>query len=156
MTEPKTMPIQVDGELALSHRRGEPVLLVRAIPWAMIADEQGERQCVKNHSGQTLDVLRSRGGIGACEAVRIICGISWIGGDQKVSLPEAQAHRVLYAMLALFNRGKNLEREGCAQLADAEQARHNAGSSGSSMAEDVWGAATAKDIAELIRDPRRG
>lgn len=46
------------------------------------------------------------------------------------------------------------EREQCARIADAEEERHRKGGPVSSMAEDVWGTATAKEIAAAIRDPR--
>ncbi len=103
----KKMPIQVNGELALAERRGERVVLVRSIPWAMIADDAGERQAQRNHS-QTLDHLRDRGGLGACEAIKIIAGLAWTGDDSKVEIPERQAHRMLYAMMVLFNRGQRV------------------------------------------------
>lgn len=44
--------------------------------------------------------------------------------------------------------------ERCAKIADIEEERHRKGSPVSSMAEDTWGAMTAKEIAEAIRDDR--
>jgi len=101
----ETMPIQVGGELDLSERRGERPVIVRSIPWAMVADETAERQSQKNHS-QSVERIAERGGYSAGEAVRVIAGLGWNGG--KLCIPEREAHRILYAMVALFNRGQRV------------------------------------------------
>ncbi len=101
----KTMPIQVDGELALTERRGERIVLVKSIPWEMISDEHCEKQSQRNHS-QTVDRIRQRGGYGAAEAIRVMAGLTW--DDPKLSIPSRDAHRILYAMVVLFNRGQRL------------------------------------------------
>ena len=100
----KTMPIQVSGELALRERRGERLVIVRSIPWQMICDESCEKQSQKNH-GQTVDKIRDRGGYGASEAISIMAGLPY---SDDMLIPEVQAHRILYAMMVLFNRGQRV------------------------------------------------
>lgn len=101
---PKEMPIQVGGFLKLSERRGERPVIVRALPWEMVADEATAARCLKNHD-QTLERIAERGGFGASEAIRCIAGL---GLFDDVTIPEAQAHRILYAMRVLFNRGQRV------------------------------------------------
>lgn len=99
------MPIQIDSDLALAERRGERIVLVKSIPWEMIGDEACERQSQKNHS-QTLDRIRERGGFGAGEAIRIMSSLAWDNPELKI--PEREAHRILYSMMVLFNRGQRV------------------------------------------------
>jgi hypothetical protein len=96
------MPIQVGGALDLKQRQGAPVVIVHDLPWEMIEGEASERQAMKNHD-QTLDELRARAGVSACEAVAILSNLPWsdLGGDEK-------AHRILYAMRHLFMRGQRI------------------------------------------------
>lgn len=104
----KTMPIQVGGELDLAERRGERLVLVRSIPWEMVTGEAIERQSQKNHS-QSVEKIAERFGYSACEAVRVISGLGW--NDPKLMIPERDAHRILYAMVWLFNRGQRIAEE---------------------------------------------
>lgn len=99
------MPIQLGMHLELRVRRKEAVVVVQRIPWVMIADQAGERRARVNHD-QSLAKLAERGGISAAEAVCIISGIEW----QSFGAGEENAHRILYAMLVLFNRGKLVAR----------------------------------------------
>jgi hypothetical protein len=100
----KRMPIQVSGNLDLRERRGERICIVRSIPWQMIADEASERQSQRNH-GQSLDHIADRGGFSACEAIAVISCQSWH------DLGEERAHRILYAMHTLYNRGQRVAEE---------------------------------------------
>lgn len=105
MTQRAEMPIQVYSELALAERRGERLVLVRSIPWAMIADDACERQSQRNHS-QSLERIAERRGFGASEAVRVLAGLTW--DDPKLSIPNLAAHRILYAMRVMFERGQRV------------------------------------------------
>lgn len=98
----KNMPIQVGGALDLAERQGKRLVLVRSIPWEMIEGVASERQAQINH-GQSLDELRARAGISACEAIAILSNLEWsdFGGEEK-------AHRILYAMHHLFQRGQRI------------------------------------------------
>lgn len=98
----KVMPIQIGGALDLKQRQGARVVVVREIPWTMIEGEASERQAMENHS-QSLDELRARAGISACEAIAILSNLPWsdLGGEEK-------AHRILYAMHHLFMRGQRI------------------------------------------------
>lgn len=97
----KVMPIQVGDALDLARRQGKRIVLVQAIPWEMIEGTASERQAMENHS-QTLDELRSRAGVSACEAIAILSNLPWSDlGDER-------AHRILYAMHHLFMRGQRV------------------------------------------------
>lgn len=100
----KTMPIQVGDKLDLAERRGERLVLVRSIPWEMIGDEACERQSQKNH-GQTLDCIRERGGFGAEEAICVMASLHYAIENR---LTDRDAHRILYSMVVLFNRGQRV------------------------------------------------
>lgn len=52
-----------------------PIQDAEAIPWAVIAP--CERQCKRNHGGQTLEGIAERGGLGAAEACDILLGLRW-------------------------------------------------------------------------------
>lgn len=52
-----------------------PIQDAEAIPWAVIAP--CERQCQRNHGGQTLEEIAKRGGLGAAEACDILLGLRW-------------------------------------------------------------------------------
>lgn len=101
----RSMPIQVSGELIIAERRGQRPVIVRSMPWAMFADEACERQCQRNH-GQSLETIRDRAGFGPAEAVRVICGLSW--DRSNLCIPEDAAHKMLYAMRVLFERGQRI------------------------------------------------
>lgn len=105
----KTMPIQIGSELDLAERRGERLVLVKSIPLEMISDEACERQSQKNHS-QTVERIRERGGFGAGEAIRVMSGLSWDNPELKI--PDREAHRILYSMVMMFNRGQRVA-EAC-------------------------------------------
>jgi hypothetical protein len=130
----KRMPIQVGAELDLRTRRGERVCVVRSIPWEMICDEAAERQSEKNHN-QSVAGIAKRGGYSACEAICVISCIPWVkvgGEDEEV------AHRILYAMHALFNRGQRQAETACEEIALAIDS----------------GRGNEKEIARAIRDRR--
>lgn len=97
------MPIQVGSELALRKRRGERVCIVQRLPWELFEGEAIERQSDKNH-GQSVAKIASRGGYGACEAIAVIACVPW----QKFCEDEEHAHRILYAMHCIFNRGQRV------------------------------------------------
>lgn len=61
---------------------------------------------------------------------------------------------IQHLLIRSFETAIAEERERCASLADAERERHMRGSPVSSTAEDFHGAATAKEIADAIRDER--
>jgi hypothetical protein len=98
----RTMRIMVTPEFASRLKRGERLVNVHEIPWAMIMD--CERQSQENH-GQSLDKISSRGGFDASEAVAVLSGLSYraLGG-----MSEEAAHRVLYSMKVMFNRGQRV------------------------------------------------
>lgn len=107
MTVREKMPIQVGGELDLARRRNERgVVIVSSIPWPMISDEASERQSQKNH-GQTVERIAERGGYSACEAICVMSSMDY----QKLGKTEGDAHKILYAMVCLFNRGKHIGEE---------------------------------------------
>jgi hypothetical protein len=114
--EGREMPIQLGSELDLRIRRGERVVNVRSIPWAMIAD--CEEQSQKNHD-QSLDQIKRRAGFSACEAICVIAGIRYIpiGNDEDV-------HRILDAMRFLFNRGQRVAEARATARSDAREAAH--------------------------------
>lgn len=49
--------------------------LLKEIPWAFIAPHEAQAQ--RNHGGQTLERLASRGGLGASEVIDIVKGVRW-------------------------------------------------------------------------------
>lgn len=106
------MPIQVGNDLDLRERQGERPVIVRSIPWEMIAGEAGERQSQRNH-GQTLEEIAKRSGFSACEAICVMASMPW-----KAIGTDADAHRILYAMKVLFNRGQRV-----AEATSAKEAR---------------------------------
>lgn len=55
------------------------------IPWAMIAGHQ--KQAMRNHS-QTLERLRERGGLSACEALAILDDRPWHRMDREAAIQE--------------------------------------------------------------------
>lgn len=57
-----------------SKARHEAIPATR-IPWAMI--EPHEEQALRNHAGQDLEKLASRGGLGACEALAVLEDRVW-------------------------------------------------------------------------------
>ncbi|QDP57390.1 MAG: hypothetical protein Unbinned3696contig1008_68 [Prokaryotic dsDNA virus sp.] len=94
----KTMRIMLSSDLDLRIRRGERIVHVRQIPWELFTDAS-ERQSATNHS-QTLDQLNGRGGVAATEAIALISASTWQPMDELL------AHRILYAMGAIYRRGK--------------------------------------------------
>lgn len=100
----KTMPIQAGDKIDLAERRGERPVLVRSIPWEMIGDEACERQCQENH-GQSLECIRDRCGFGANEVIAVMAGLEYKSVE---SITERDAHRILYSMVVLFNRGQRV------------------------------------------------
>lgn len=97
----RLMPIQVGHELAHRRMMGERVIIVERLPWELFEGESIEAQSQKNH-GQSVARIAERGGYGACEALAVIACVPW----QKFCEDEEHAHRILYAMHCIFNRGK--------------------------------------------------
>lgn len=97
------MPILVGGAIDLKVRQGKRLVVVREIPWEMIEGDASEKQAMINHD-QTLDQLRARCGVSPCEAIAILSNLPWsdLGGDEE------RAHRILYAMHHLFQRGQRI------------------------------------------------
>lgn len=93
------MPIQIGSQLDLRVRRGERLVIVRRIPWELIAGESCERQSQTNHQ-QSLERIADRGGFSACEALCVIAGVAWQPIDDVL------AHRLLYSLHVSFNRGR--------------------------------------------------
>ncbi len=52
-----------------------PIQDAEAIPWAVVAP--CDRQCQRNHGGQTLERIAERGGLGAAEACDVLLGQPW-------------------------------------------------------------------------------
>jgi hypothetical protein len=98
----RKMPIQATGELNLRARRGERVVIIKQVPFALFAGEAVERQSQRNH-GQTVERIAERGGYSACEALAVIAGLDW---DRVSKLDEEAAHRILYNMHVAYNRGR--------------------------------------------------
>jgi hypothetical protein len=107
----KTMPIMVGNALNVAERNGQPVSVVRSIPWGVIA--HAEQQALRNHQ-QSLDRLRERGGIDAIEAIYLISGQTYTG---SAPVTEAQAHAVLRVMVEHFE--KMVEAYGSANAGEA-------------------------------------
>lgn len=103
------MPIQLGADLSLRVRRGERVVVVQKVPLDMF-DGMSERQCQRNH-GQTLAGIRSRAGFDACEALAVLSGQR---AGVTISLGEEAAHRILYSMIAHFNRGQRIAERNAA------------------------------------------
>lgn len=98
----RKMPIQCSGPLDLRKRRGERVVVVQRLPFALFEGEAYERQSDRNHS-QTVERIRERGGYSACEALAVMAGLDW---DRVSKIDEEAAHRILYAMHVTYNRGR--------------------------------------------------
>jgi hypothetical protein len=79
-------------------------VIVKSVPLTMF-DGRSELQCQRNHGGQTLAQIRARSGFGVTE---VICVLAGIGYDDLGDIKEVAAHRVLYAMIALHNRGQRI------------------------------------------------
>jgi hypothetical protein len=92
-------------------RRGERIVGVNSVPNAMF-DGCAERQCQRNHGGQTLMEVRQRGGVDAVEA---LCILSSQGFEGMRGLTEEAAHRVLYSMVVMFNRGQRVSEQKTAE-----------------------------------------
>lgn len=101
---PPEFPIMIGDKLDLRVRRGENPVVVKSIPWEMIDADPCREWAKLNHSGQDLVDLANRQGLSAGEAICIIACMPW----QKIGQTDEDAHRILYAMRALFNRGKLL------------------------------------------------
>lgn len=101
---PAEFPIMAGNALSQRIRRGENPVVVKSIPWEMIDADPCRDWAKANHGGQDLVELANRQGLSACEAICIISCMSY----QTIGENEGDAHRILYAMRALFNRGKLL------------------------------------------------
>jgi len=100
------MPIQITSDLRQRIQRGGRLVQVRQLPVRMFLTIDEER-CQTNHS-QTLDRIRQRGGFDAAEAVAVLTNLHWRDVE---GLSEILAHRILYRMVAAFNRGGLIERQ---------------------------------------------
>lgn len=95
------MPIRPSLAYALEIRRGRRLVVVDSLPQILFADAN-ERQCQKNHSGQTLERLRERHGLSAREALAIL---SCSDFEAFEGVSEEAAFRSLYNTVVTFNRG---------------------------------------------------
>ena len=77
--------------LGSQYRPGSP----RSVPWSMLTPH--EPQVLKNHCGQSLEVLARRGGLSPAEIYAVVNGLSWSVG--KSPCDEASALRWLAAKL---------------------------------------------------------
>ena len=68
----------------------------RTVPWSMLAPH--EPQALKNHCGQSLEKLASRGGLSPLEIYAVVNGLTWTIG--KLPCDEEEALRWLAATLA--------------------------------------------------------
>lgn len=98
----RKMPIQCGPKLDLRRRRGEKVVVVSQLPFAMFEGEAYERQSQRNH-GQSVARIAERGGYGAMEAIAILAGLDY---GRVSTIDEEAAHRVLYSMHVTYNRGR--------------------------------------------------
>jgi hypothetical protein len=101
---PAEFPIMVGTALSQRVRRGENPVVVKSIPWDMIDADPCREWAKINHGGQDLVELANRQGLSACEAICVISCMNY----QAIGENEGDAHRILYAMRALFSRGKLL------------------------------------------------
>jgi hypothetical protein len=113
-TDHREMPIQLASGDHARIARGERIVRVRSVPWSIFT-QASERQCRENH-GQTLEGIANRCGFSACEALAVLACSKWHQIDNEF------AHRLLYAHVAVFNRG------GLLALRD-EHPTHSAASS---------------------------
>ncbi|WP_156917464.1 hypothetical protein [Salinarimonas rosea] len=93
------MPILLGPDLRLRLARRECIVNVRSIPWEMIADCEDQAQ--DSHQ-QDLLTLASRGGVSAGEAIAIMARV------RPFPIDDILAHRILYAMRAMFARGQRV------------------------------------------------
>lgn len=98
------MPIQISIPLQQRKRAGELMVIVTEIPLTLFVDAS-ERQCRENHSGQSLERIRERGGFGATEAVAVLSNLRFWNVE---SIKEEHAMRILYSMIAIHNRGMRI------------------------------------------------
>jgi len=66
------------------------------VPWAMM--EPHDIQARRNHCDQSLEVLRSRGGMSSCEALAILDGRLWVKMQQN------EAHEELVRRIKAFTQ----------------------------------------------------
>lgn len=72
-----------------------PVQNGPAVPWSII--EPFEKQCRKQHGGQTLEEMARRGGLSVCEVLSILDG----GGDFDVYWRGKDMHNITANILRL-------------------------------------------------------
>jgi hypothetical protein len=90
----------VDTSTADQVRTAGLCVAVVALPWDMIAPH--EKTALRNH-GQDLEMLHSRGGLDAGEALAVLNGHS----QYTRELTEAGAHAQLYEKLMVWQREEN-------------------------------------------------
>lgn len=88
----RTFPIMLDANFNNLRRDGACVAVI-ALPWEMLFPHQA--QAIRNHS-QDLQMLASRGGLSACEAVAVLEDRRWS------RMGEPDAHARLLDLLARF------------------------------------------------------
>lgn len=98
----RKMPIQCGHVLDLRKRRGEKVVVIARLPFAMFEGSAYEAQSQRNH-GQSVARIAERGGYGAQEAIAILAGLDY---DRVRNIDEEAAHRILYSMHVTYNRGR--------------------------------------------------
>ena len=84
--------------LGSQYRPGSP----RSVPWSMLTPH--EPQVLKNHCGQSLDVLARRGGLSPAEIYAVVNGLSWSVGNAPYD--ESAALRWLAAKLEELTDGE--------------------------------------------------
>lgn len=88
----KSMPVQSRWD-----RKAHKMFPALFIPWGLIATH--DAQAKKNHAGQDLSKLASRGGLSACEAIAIIQDRDWTAMDDQL------AHKQLAKMISDYDTG---------------------------------------------------
>lgn len=97
------MPVLDNHEWKTALRRNPRLVNVRSVPLSMF-DGAAERQAQRNHY-QSLERLRQRGGLSPSEMIAVLtcCEYAAVG-----ALSRETGHRILYAMIALHNRGMRI------------------------------------------------
>lgn len=94
------MPVLANLEWKEARRRNPKLVNVDSVPRSMFC-EIIERQVQRNHY-QSLERIRQRGGLSPTEMIAALSCCDW---EQMRSLSRETAHRVLYAMIVMHNRG---------------------------------------------------
>lgn len=100
MTLTAAMPIMLTDNLRRRVDRGERLVIVKSMPQTVFMDAH-ERQSDTNHR-QTLECIRGRGGF---DAVEMLAVLSCLPYREIEDLSEEAAHRILYSITSIHNRG---------------------------------------------------